>query len=182
MARANPNRLDNAAVLSNMDRQSLRAILARTEAVSQRVRELLSEAAPGREQQSLPPTSNTAEDAPAIASGPASSQSTDGDSENATNADSDSAALETDAGKALVASPAATDDVPAMTQGEKTPVQGDQSPAAPLEEDLPVVERVNLPHTPTKATAGAGDGLVVLESHGDADKALVDEEGRMDIG
>ncbi|GAB1320186.1 hypothetical protein MFIFM68171_10396 [Madurella fahalii] len=185
MARANPDRLGNTSELSSMDQQSLRAILARAEAVSQRVRELLSGAAPGREQQSLSravvSTSSAAEDAPAIAPGLTNSQSPDGDSDNATNADADPAALETDAGKALVASPAATDDVPAMTQGEKTPVQGDQSPAVPLEEDLPVVERVHLPHTPTKATAGAGDEPVVLESHGDGDKTLVDEEGRMDI-
>jgi hypothetical protein len=182
MARANPNHLVNPAALNTMDQQSLRAILASAEAVSRRVRELLAGPTPTPEQS--PPLAeassfNVAEDAPTKVPSLSNSQSADGDSDNAANVtDVDTSGLETDAGKGL-ASPAATDDVPAMTQGEKTPPQGDQSPAAPLEEDGPAVENGGLPVTPTKATAGAGEEPVVLEPHADSEKALV-EDG-MDI-
>lgn len=196
MARANPSHLDSAAALTNMDQQSLRAILARAEVLTQRIRELLAVSTPAPEPQSIPQstasTANAAEDPAALVPSLTSSP-TDGDSDNATNVEADAGALDADADtgdKGLAASPAASDDddVPAMTHGDKTPVQGDQSPAAPPggEEEDPRAGaggdgKALLPPTPTKATAGAGDEPVVLEPHGDGEKTLVDEEGRMEI-
>ncbi len=174
MARANPNHLDNTGNLDQMDQQSLRAILARAEAMSEQIRSLLASATP---KQSLPqpPTSSTPKRAQIkMASRLANitSQSPDGHSDTSMNLDAaDSAILDTDPAKSP-ASPATTDDVPAMTQGEKTPVQGDQSPAAPL----PLEESVQAgPATPTKAAALGGDEPVVLESGGDGDEKTLGE-------
>ncbi|KAK4198147.1 hypothetical protein QBC40DRAFT_95439 [Triangularia verruculosa] len=126
MSRGNADHFQSAEQLTRMDQQSLRAMLAQAEAMSQQIRQLLSSAAP----------SLTA------------SMSIDGDSEP------DKVAL----------SPAATDDVPAMTQGEKTPAMGDQSPEAPMEENP--TKDANLPTTPTKATS-VGTEPAIVESNND---------------
>lgn len=173
MARANPAHLENTAQLNQMDQQSLRAMLARAEAMTDHIRHLLASAAPVQPLLQAVASSTTVE-APAAVPRLAKSQSPDSDSQNAGNIDVSAGSLENDATKSP-ASPAASDDVPAMTQGEKTPVQGDQSPEVPLpldEEGTPV-EDGGLPTTPTKATVMSEDEPLVLEAHGE--KALGEE-------
>jgi len=177
MARADPSHLADAQ-LNQMDQQSLRAILARAESMTENIRRLLASATP---QQSLPKpaTSTETEEVPQRVPSLTNSQSPDPESDNSANMDVDASAMDLDAAKSP-ASPATTDDVPAMTQGEKTPVQGDQSPAAPLplEETAPI-ENGGVPATPTKAAAIPGDEPVVLEAGGDGEKTL--GEGQIEI-
>lgn len=139
MSRGSADHFQSAEQLTRMDQQSLRAMLAQAEVMSQQIRQLLSSGANGT--------------APAVPS-LTTSMSIDGDSE----ADK------------VAPSPAATDDVPAMTQGEKTPALGDQSPEAPLEENPS--KDANLPTTPTKATS-VGTEPAIVESNSD-DKNSVD--------
>ncbi|KAK4668561.1 uncharacterized protein QC764_708450 [Podospora pseudoanserina] len=133
MSRGSADHFQSAKQLTRMDQQSLRAMLAQAEVMSQQIRQLLSSGANGT--------------APAVPS-LTTSMSIDGDSE----ADK------------VAPSPAATDDVPAMTQGEKTPALGDQSPEAPLEENPG--KDANLPTTPTKATS-VGTEPAIVESNSD---------------
>ncbi|KAK0748571.1 hypothetical protein B0T21DRAFT_380369 [Apiosordaria backusii] len=133
MSRGNANHFQTPEQLTRMDQQSLRAMLAQAEAMSQQIRQLLNAVGNGT--------------APAVPS-LTTSMSIDGDSE----ADK------------VAPSPAATDDVPAMTQGEKTPALGDQSPEAPLEENP--TKDANLPTTPTKATS-VGTEPAIVESNSD---------------
>jgi hypothetical protein len=86
--------------------------------------------------------------------------------------DTNSGPLELDGAKSP-ASPATTDDVPAMTHGEKTPVQGDQSPAAPLPlENTAPIGNGSLPVLPTKTSSITADEPVVVEANGDGEKTL----------
>ncbi|KAK4176078.1 hypothetical protein QBC36DRAFT_330024 [Triangularia setosa] len=133
MSRGNADHFQSAEQLTQMDQQSLRAMLAQAEAMSQQIRQLLSSGGNGT--------------APAVPS-LTTSMSIDGDSE----ADK------------VAPSPAATDDVPAMTQGEKTPALGDQSPEAPLVENP--TKDANLPTTPTKATS-VGTEPAIVETNSD---------------
>ncbi|KAK0673918.1 hypothetical protein QBC41DRAFT_310908 [Cercophora samala] len=139
MSRGNADHFQSAEQLTRMDQQSLRAMLAQAEVMSQQIRQLLSSGSNGT--------------APAVPS-LTTSMSIDGDSE----ADK------------VAPSPAATDDVPAMTQGEKTPALGDQSPEAPLEENP--AKDANLPTTPTKATS-VGTEPAIVENNSD-EKTSVD--------
>ncbi|KAL2136646.1 hypothetical protein VTI74DRAFT_2378 [Chaetomium olivicolor] len=174
MARANATRLKNSQ-LSQMDQQSLRAFLAHAESLTEHIRQLL--AAP---QQPTVPAETTAEHAPALVPSVTPSQSPDPDTEknSPTNMilDTDPSAMDVDVdAPKSPASPATatTDDVPAMTQGEKTPVQGDQSPAAPLRlEDSVVGAGADVPGTPTKGGAMPGEEPVVLEAGGEEGKEL----------
>ncbi|KAK3997278.1 hypothetical protein QBC44DRAFT_230120 [Cladorrhinum sp. PSN332] len=163
MARANASHFGNVDQLSNMDKQSLRAMLAQVKTMGAQICQLLDtpEAV----------SAQTAEEAVAPVPSLTNSQS-DGESEDvATNLEDGN----DDASKSL-ASPAATDDVPAMTQGEKTPVL-EQSPAAPpIGETL--AEEATLPSTPTKASTGGSEPIVV-EPLSD-DKNGVEENG-MDL-
>lgn len=172
MARADPSHLEQKQ-LTQMDQQSLRAILARAESMTENIRQLLASTTPAKPQPQAA-TSTEAEEAPPMLPSLTNSQSPDPESDNSANMDADPSAMEIDAAKSP-ASPATTDDVPAMTQGEKTPVQGDQSPAAPpslpLEESAPL-ENGGVPATPTKAAAIPGDEPVVLEAGGDGEKRL----------
>ena len=173
MGRADPSHLADAQ-LSQMDQQSLRAILARAESMTDTIRRLLASATP--QQQPLPKPTTPAEEAAATVPDLTDSQSPDPESDNSANMDVDHSATDLDAAKSP-ASPATTDDVPAMTQGEKTPVQGDQSPAAPLPlEQTAQIENGSVPATPTKAAAISGDEPVVLEAGGDGEKALGEGE------
>lgn len=177
MARADPTHLDSASKLNQMDQQSLRAILARAEAMTEQIRRLLASASPEQPRPQAA-ASSTAEEAPAAAPSLDNPHSPDRDAcspENVSAPDPAAAAVPASDEAKSPASPATTD-VPAMTQGEKTPVQGDQSPAAPppLEESAP--PRVGVDTTPTKASALAGnEPVVLLDSHhgdGDDEKAL----------
>ncbi|KAK4227939.1 hypothetical protein QBC38DRAFT_443292 [Podospora fimiseda] len=163
IARANASHFHDVNQLNQMDKQSLRAVLALAESLGSQVRQLLN--APATENPQV--SEETVVPVPSLTN----SQS-DGESEEvATNVEDGN----DDASKSL-ASPAATDDVPAMTQGEKTPVL-DQSPAAPpLEETIGV--EATLPPTPTKAPAGSSEPVVV-EPLSD-DKNDVEENG-MDL-
>jgi hypothetical protein len=159
-----------------MDQQSLRAILARAESMTEKIRQLLASAP--TPQQPLPkaPVATEAEEATVVMPSFTASQSPDPESDNSANMDVDHSGADLDAPKSP-ASPATTDDVPAMTQGEKTPIQGDQSPAAPLPlEDSAPIENGSVPAIPTKAAAIPGDEPVVLEEGGEGEKAL--GEGR----
>jgi hypothetical protein len=169
MARADPTHLEQQQ-LTQMDQQSLRAILARAESMTENIRQLLASTTPA--QTNPQATSIEAEEAPPMLPSLTNSQSPEPESDNSANMDADPSAMEIDAAKSP-ASPATTDDVPAMTQGEKTPVQGDQSPAAPLplEQNVPL-ENGGVPATPTKAAALQGDEPVVLEAGGDGEKTL----------
>jgi len=182
MARAEPSHLENTQ-LNQMDQQSLRAILARAESMTEQIRKLLASGTPA---QPVPQTVSAkatvpaeVEEAPATVPSLTNSQSPDPESVNSANLDANTSAMEIDAVKSP-ASSAPTDDLPAMTQGEKTPVQGDQSPAAPLplEESAPI-ENGGVPATPTKAAAIPGDEPVVLEAGGDGEKAL--GEGQIEM-
>jgi hypothetical protein len=167
MARADPTHLEQNQ-LSHMDQQSLRAILARAESMTENIRQLLASTTPAQTNRQA----TEAEEAPAMLPSLTNSQSPEPESDNSANMDADPSAMEIDTAKSP-ASPATTDDVPAMTQGEKTPVQGDQSPAAPLplEENAPLGNG-GVPTTPTKAAAMPGDEPVVLEAGGDGEKTL----------
>jgi hypothetical protein len=171
MARANPSHLESAE-LNHMDQQSLRAILASAESMTNRIRQLL--ASPTAEQPS-PQASGAnikSEQAPAIAPSITNSQSPNPEPDNSVNLNAGQSAMDIDTTKSP-ASPASTDDVPAMTQGEKTPIQGDQSPAAPLplEQSAPI-ENGDVPATPTKVAAISGDEPLVLDAGGDTEKTL----------
>jgi hypothetical protein len=169
MARVDPEHLEQKQ-FTQMDQQSLRAMLARAESMTENIRQLLASTTPT---QTNPQTTLTeAEEAPAMLPSLTNSQSPDPESDNSANMDADPSAMEIDTAKSPP-SPATTDDVPAMTQGEKTPVQGDQSPAAPmpLEENAPL-ENGGIPATPTKAAARPGDEPVVREAGGDGEKTL----------
>ncbi|KAL2171072.1 hypothetical protein VTG60DRAFT_3920 [Thermothelomyces hinnuleus] len=179
MARAEPTHLESTQ-LNQMDQQSLRAILARAEAISDHIRKLLASSSTSDQPAAHQATSTKAaisadpEDAPAMVPSLTNSQSPDAGTENSANIDPDPRGAELEAAKSP-ASPATTDDVPAMTQGEKTPVQGDQSPTAPLplEQSAPM-ENGGVPATPTKAAAIPGDEPVVLDAGGDGEKALAE--------
>ncbi len=174
MGRADPSHFADTQ-LNQMDQQSLRAILARAESMTEKIRQLLASNTPT--QQPLPKAvvSTEAEEVAAMIPNLADSQSPDPESDNSANMDIDHSGADLDAPKSP-ASPATTDDVPAMTQGEKTPIQGDQSPAAPLPlEDSAPIDNEGVPAIPTKAAAIPGDEPVVLEEGGDGEKAL---EGR----
>jgi hypothetical protein len=178
MARADPTHLESNAQLNQMDQQSLRAILARAESMTQHIRQLLASSTTPAQ----PAPQTETEEAPAQLPSLTDSQSPDPmmESDNSANMDSDpinAMDLGSTAAKSP-ASPATTDDVPAMTQGEKTPVQGDQSPAAPLplEESTPI-ESGGVPPTPTKAAAITGDEPVVLEAGGEGEKGMGEGEG-----
>jgi hypothetical protein len=169
MARADPTHLEQKQ-LSQMDQQSLRAILARAESMTENIRQLL--ASTTQAQTNPQATSAETEEAPPMLLSLTNSQSPEPESDNSANMDADPSAMELDAAKSP-ASPATTDDVPAMTQGEKTPVQGDQSPAAPLPlEQNASLDNGGVPATPTKAAALPGDEPVVLEAGGDGEKTL----------
>lgn len=188
MARAEPANLESNQ-LSQMDQQSLRAILARAEALSNQIRKLLASSSTS-DQAADQATNSTkvtvipadAEDAPATVPSLTNSESPDARTENSANIELESRPAELDAAKSSPPSPTNTDDVPAMTQGEKTPVQGDQSPAAPpsLEQSAPV-ENGGVPATPTKAAAIPADEPVVLEAGGDGEKALAEGCGAAHI-
>jgi hypothetical protein len=170
MARANPSHLEGA--LDHMDQQSLRAILASAELMTNRIRQLLASPTTGQPSLQASGAKAEAEQVPATAPSLTNSQSPDPESDASANLDADPSAMEIDAAKSP-ASPATTDDVPAMTQGEKTPIQGDQSPAAPLplEQSAPI-ENGDVPATPTKVAAIPGDEPLVLDAGGDAEKTL----------
>ncbi|KAK4123164.1 hypothetical protein N657DRAFT_574135 [Parathielavia appendiculata] len=187
MARADPSHLENPGQLNKMDQQSLRAILARAESMTQQIRQLLASATPTEQPRPQAPavSTNEAEDVPApTVPSLTNSQSPDAESDNSANMDSEdpnnAMELENMAAKSP-ASPATTDDVPPMTQGEKTPVQGDQSPAAllsleSLEQGPSAIENGGVLPTPTKAAAIPGDEPVVLEAGGEGEKALGEDE------
>jgi hypothetical protein len=173
MARASATNLESGQ-LEQMDQQGLIAMLAHAESITARIRQLLGAAAPAQKQST--PADAPAEAAEVSAPVPSltNSQSPEPDTDISATADVETSAVDADAAKSP-ASPATTDDVPPMTQGEKTPVQGDQSPAAPLplplEEDGPI-ESAGVPATPTKAAAITRDEPVVLEAGGEGEKAL----------
>ncbi|KAL2017019.1 hypothetical protein VTK56DRAFT_2663 [Thermocarpiscus australiensis] len=180
MARANPNHLDNTGQrLTQMDQQSLRAMLVRAEAMTQQIRQLLAtSAAPA-------PRSPPQADEPPAAPVPSltNSQSTtttttdDGESNHTTAgsvvvvADADHhnpSTLENDAGRSTLASPTATtdddDDVPAMMHGEKTPVHdGDSSSSS----SSPSPRRA-----PSDGVGGSGSSLMRVEGSGDGDSGM----------
>jgi hypothetical protein len=182
MARADATHLESAQ-LNHMDQQSLRAMLANAEAMTNHIRQLLASSATEQPAQQSTGRKTEAEQTPAVAPSVANSHSPDPDSDNSANLDADRSAMEIDAAKSPP-SPATTDDVPAMTQGEKTPIQGDQSPAAPLplEQSAPI-ENGDVPATPTKVAALPGDEPLVLEAGGDAEKTLGEacEGGSMEM-
>ncbi|KAJ4304111.1 hypothetical protein N0V88_001721 [Collariella sp. IMI 366227] len=144
IGRANVTRLESGK-LTHMDQQSLRAVLANAESIANHVKQLLG-AAPATTDTTLQQSFNP--------------NNTEEHINSAMDVDVDP----TTKSPAAATSPATAsdDDVPAMTQGEKTPALGDQSPAAPLplqmEENVPSV-----PATPTKGGEGQGEELVVVE-------------------
>lgn len=182
MARADATHLESTQ-LDHMDQQSLRAILASAESMTNRIRQLLASPTTAKTTQQAAGKKTEVEHTPAVAPSLANSHSPDPDSDNSANLDADPSAMEIDAAKSPP-SPATTDDVPAMTQGEKTPIQGDQSPAAPLplEQSAPI-ENGDVPATPTKVAALPGDEPLVLEAGGDAEKTLGEacEGGSMEM-
>ncbi|KAK4169236.1 hypothetical protein QBC43DRAFT_283691 [Cladorrhinum sp. PSN259] len=163
MARANASHFGSPAQLNNMDQQSLRAMMAQAEIVQAQIRQLLE----AREISNAQATEERVVPVPSLTN----SQS-DGESEDIAPDLEDG---NDDAGKSL-ASPAATDDVPAMTQGEKTPVLDHSPVVPPIEENL--AEEGTLPATPIKASTGGSEPIVV-EPHSD-DKNGVEENG-MDL-
>ncbi|KAK4238940.1 hypothetical protein C8A03DRAFT_14636 [Achaetomium macrosporum] len=168
MARVDPNRLESGQ-LNQMDHQVLRAILASAESMTQHIRRLLGSNTPNQPRPQANGSAET-EDGPAMVLSLTNSVSTESD--NPARTDRNPGALELDGAKSP-ASPTTTDDVPAMTQGEKTPVQGDQSPAAPLplEESGPIVNG-SMPALPTKTSSISADEPVVVEANGDGEKTL----------
>ncbi|KAL2138919.1 hypothetical protein VTI28DRAFT_6028 [Corynascus sepedonium] len=177
MARAEPSHLQNTQ-LNEMDQQSLRAILARAEAMTDHIRKLLALSTSDQSAPDQNVTATTAAVSANVGEAPAmvpSLTTSDAETENSANIDPEPNSMEIDAAKSP-ASPATTDDVPAMTQGEKTPVQGDQSPTAPLplEQSAPIENGGVVPATPTKAAAIPAEEPVVLEAGGDGEKALTE--------
>lgn len=162
MARGDAGHFEEPAQLTRMDQQSLLAILAQAEIMGEKIRQLLDT------QQAA--DSEIAEESHAPVPSLTNSGFIDGGSEHAANLEDGA----DDAGKSL-ASPAATDDVPAMTQGEKTPIL-EQSPVAPIEENL--AEENTLPPTPSKKSVVANDPIVVEPNSDDKNDV---EENPMDL-
>lgn len=204
MARVQPSHLESNSQLNQLDQQGLRAILAQAESMTQHIRQLLTSAQPAQTEPT--PTSSNATNLPAsqpldhetdnVSGSTSASGNTDPNAmdvdENDDNMDDDDDDGTTNNGAAskTPASPAPTDDVPAMTQGEKTPIQGDQSPAVPTAtaaavpaDGALVVEKGDgngdgVLSTPTKTAAMiAGEEPVVLEGEGEDGQ----EEKNMEI-
>lgn len=195
MSRLNTDRLDDPAHLDQMDQQSLRAILARAESLSEMARRLLASATPAAAPQKAETPAQRSGSPPASLDTDATDCPANVDSAPATDAEAEKTQT-TQTQTPAAASPAPTDDddVPAMTQGEKTPVQADQlSPAAPplplLEESrAPGSEGSLLPATPTKVAAVglAGEEPIVVEeeeaeAHGGCGAKGLGEEGVVEI-
>ncbi|EAQ91325.1 hypothetical protein CHGG_03260 [Chaetomium globosum CBS 148.51] len=182
MARANATQLESTQ-LDHMDQQSLRAMLANAESMANHIRRLLASSTSEQPAPRAMGAKADAEQTSTMTPSLANSQSPDPDSDNSANLTTGPSAMEIDAAKSPP-SPATTDDVPAMTQGEKTPIQGDQSPAAPLPlEQTAPIESGGVPATPTKVAALPGDEPLVLEAGGDAEKTLGEacEGGSMEM-
>ncbi|KAH6624342.1 hypothetical protein B0J18DRAFT_175701 [Chaetomium sp. MPI-SDFR-AT-0129] len=165
MARVQPSHLENNSQLNQLDQQGLRAILAQAESMTQHIRQLLTSAQPAQTEPTSTssntthlPTSEPLDhetdngSGSTSASGNTDPNAMDVDDNDDDNLDDDDGTTNNGAASKTPASPAPTDDVPAMTQGEKTPIQGDQSPAVP---------------TATAAAVPPADGALVAVEKGD---------------
>ncbi|KAK0722319.1 hypothetical protein B0T26DRAFT_641949 [Lasiosphaeria miniovina] len=165
MARTNTQHVQNGS-LTNIDEQSLRAMLVYMEHMRQEIKQVLSTAAPNG--QAAETTSSLA-----------NSQATDAASEKTIMVESERQAAKAGFRKNLP-SPAATDDVLPTTReaGQKKNTEADPGPPA-LAEDSSEPEDAGLPLTPSKDTGDRGrDDGIVLEPR--SDKTVVDDNA-MDL-
>lgn len=172
MARANPGRLGELTSLNHMDQQALRAMLAQAEMMVERIRSLL---------QPAPSAAPTASSVPALPS-PTAAEPTEKSPARAVSV------------AAISPAPTSSSDeeVPPMTQGEKTPVlPGGTSPAPVAEEDG--VEEPG-PATPPSKTGdesnsngGAktvvedGGPVVAVAGEDGAKEGFVGEDGQVEL-
>ncbi|KAK3380006.1 hypothetical protein B0T24DRAFT_523092 [Lasiosphaeria ovina] len=162
IARTNTQHVQNGS-LTNIDEQSLRAMLVYMEHMRQEIKQVL----------------NTNGQAAETTSSLATSQATDATSEKTIMVESERQAAEAGFRKNLP-SPAATDDVlpTAREAGQKRNTEADRGPPA-LAEDSSEPEDAGLPLTPSKDTGDRGrDGGIVLEPR--SDKTVVDDNA-MDL-
>ncbi|KAK4106056.1 hypothetical protein N658DRAFT_482003 [Parathielavia hyrcaniae] len=212
MARADPGHLEKPSQLNQMDQQSLRAILARAESMTQQIRHLLASAAattaptvstngPADHVPPPPPTvpsltnshSHSSPDFDESEEEDNNSANMDSEDPNNDNAMMDLLLEEGENAAAALKSPASPatattddDDVPAMTQGEKTPVQGDGDSLSLQSLEQGGAGAIgkgsgSVPPTPTKGAGISGDELVVLEAGGEGEKVIEEGGGVMGI-